>query len=197
MQHLEDFQNPGYQEMDESGGMGKGKGSASFCEQKEAKKLFYLGPVQLQLPHVPRSKIFAPLFFKKRLLPSALTHRQHMHSTVRDHVSHLSSIRLPYAEARAWALSASALSISLRHKSTTGDHADALRHGPPGLYSMQPASAQHVAHLPAGTPPPSARFQASVMRDARRKRIVMNLLVVDLNCMATQVMKKKRQPRLR
>jgi hypothetical protein len=50
------------------------KGKASFCEQKEAKKLFYAGPWALSPtpPMAQHNKSFCGAFFKKRLLASAI-----------------------------------------------------------------------------------------------------------------------------
>ena len=49
------------------------KGKASFCEQKEAKKLFYAGPWALSptQPHAQHKKVFAPLFSKSGHFPSS------------------------------------------------------------------------------------------------------------------------------
>jgi hypothetical protein len=46
------------------------KGSTSFCEQKEAKKLFYagLGAASATTPMAQHNKNFCAAFFKKRLL---------------------------------------------------------------------------------------------------------------------------------
>jgi hypothetical protein len=46
------------------------EGSTSFCEQKEAKKLYYAGPeaVSATTPMPQRSKNFCTAFFKERLL---------------------------------------------------------------------------------------------------------------------------------
>jgi hypothetical protein len=46
------------------------KGKTSFCEQKEAKKLFYAGPEALSptKPITQHNKSFCAAFFKKRLL---------------------------------------------------------------------------------------------------------------------------------
>jgi hypothetical protein len=41
------------------------KGSTSFCEQKEAKKLFYSWPVARETVSFRLKKFFAPLFSKK------------------------------------------------------------------------------------------------------------------------------------
>jgi hypothetical protein len=48
------------------------KGKASFCEQKETKKLFYAGPwaVSATTPMAQHKKSFCAAFFKKRLLSS-------------------------------------------------------------------------------------------------------------------------------
>jgi hypothetical protein len=49
------------------------KGKASFCEQKEAKKLLYAGPWALSAtsPWPSIIKIFAPLFSKSGLFPQS------------------------------------------------------------------------------------------------------------------------------
>jgi hypothetical protein len=46
------------------------EGKASFCEQKEAKKLFYAGPGALSRtkPQAQHKRSFCAAFFKKRLL---------------------------------------------------------------------------------------------------------------------------------
>jgi hypothetical protein len=52
-------------------GGGRVARKASFCEQKEAKKLYYAGPWALSLttPMAQHNKNFCAAFFKKRLLP--------------------------------------------------------------------------------------------------------------------------------
>jgi hypothetical protein len=47
------------------------QGKASFCEQKEAKKLFYAGSwaMSATTPAAQRNKNFCAAFFKKRPLP--------------------------------------------------------------------------------------------------------------------------------
>jgi hypothetical protein len=47
------------------------KGKASFCEQKEAKKLFYAGSwaVSPTMPQARHKRSFCAAFFKKRPLP--------------------------------------------------------------------------------------------------------------------------------
>jgi hypothetical protein len=46
------------------------KEKASFCEQKEAKKLFYAGPEAMSatMPTAQHKTSFCAAFFKKRLL---------------------------------------------------------------------------------------------------------------------------------
>jgi hypothetical protein len=46
----------------------KAKVSASFSEEKEAKGLFYSGATVVENPGYNATKVFAPLFSKKRLL---------------------------------------------------------------------------------------------------------------------------------
>jgi hypothetical protein len=50
--------------------MRKAKPSTSFCEQKEAKKLFYSGPWAMSppTPMLQTKESFLVLFFKKELL---------------------------------------------------------------------------------------------------------------------------------
>jgi hypothetical protein len=50
-------------------GGGKREGSTSFCEQKEAKKLYSFQCRAFATPREAEQKSFLVLFFKKELLP--------------------------------------------------------------------------------------------------------------------------------